>query len=340
MRTSDFDYALPPDRVAQEPAQPRDSSRLMVLDRSTGQTEHHHFRDLPGFLDSPDALILNETRVIPARLPASKLPDGGKAEVLLLKRRGAMTWEVMVGGKGIQPGKQLEVSGRLRCEVLEDLGGPRRLVRFDSPITPLLDEIGSPPVPPYIRKPLRSANQYQTVYARHPGSAAAPTAGLHFTTDVLADLERRGVAIAAVTLHIGLDTFAPVTVEMPEQHPIHTEWCSVSDAVVSAVRGARGINGRVIAVGTTSVRALESASREATRGEIIRSFEGPTDLFVLPGFEFRVVDAMLTNFHLPRSTLLMMVSAFAGRERILEAYDVAIAEGYRFYSFGDAMLIL
>jgi S-adenosylmethionine:tRNA ribosyltransferase-isomerase len=314
------------------------SSRLMVLDRSTGQIEHHHFRDLPEFLHSHDALILNETRVIPARLSASKLPDGGKAEILLLKRRGPMAWEVMVGGKGIRPGKQLEVKHRLRCEVLEDLGGPRRLVQFSSPITPLLDEIGSPPVPPYIRKPLRSANEYQTVYARHPGSAAAPTAGLHLTNDLLANLERRGVAIAAVTLHIGLDTFAPVTVEVPEQHPIHTEWCSVSDAVVAAVRGALG--GRVIAVGTTSVRALETASRQATRGEIIRSFEGPTDLFILPGFEFRAVGAMLTNFHLPRSTLLMMVAAFAGRERILKAYDIAIAEGYRFYSFGDAMLIL
>ena len=340
MRTSAFDYDLPPDRIAQEPAAPRDSSRLMVLDRTTGQIEHHHFRDLPGFLHLHDALILNETRVIPARLAASKLPDGGKAEILLLKRRGPMAWEVMVGGKGIRPGKQLEVSGRLRCEVLEDLGGPRRLVRFSSPITPLLEEIGSPPVPPYIRKPLRSANEYQTVYARRPGSTAAPTAGLHFTNDVLADVERRGVAIAAVTLHIGLDTFAPVTVEVPEQHPIHTEWCRVSEAVVAAVRGALGGGGRVIAVGTTSVRALETASRQATREEIIRSFEGPTDLFILPGYEFRAVGAMLTNFHLPRSTLLMMVSAFAGRERILEAYDIAIAEGYRFYSFGDAMLIL
>jgi len=340
LRTSDFDYDLPPDRIAQEPTEPRDSSRLMVLDRSTGQIEHHHFRDLPGFLRSHDALILNETRVIRARLSAAKLPDGGKAEILLLKRRGPMAWEAMVGGKGIRPGQQLEVERRLRCEILEDLGGPRRLVQFSSPITPLLDEIGSPPVPPYIRKPLRSADEYQTVYAKHPGSAAAPTAGLHFTNDVLADLERRGVAIAAVTLHIGLDTFAPVTVEAPDQHPIHTEWCRVSDAVVAAVRGAVRTGGRVIAVGTTSVRALETASRQATREEIIRSFEGPTDLFILPGYEFRAVGAMLTNFHLPRSTLLMMVSAFAGRERILQAYDVAIAEGYRFYSFGDAMLIL
>lgn len=340
MRTSDFDYDLPPDRIAQEPTEPRDSSRLMVLDRTTGQIEHHHFRDLPGFLHLHDALILNETRVIPARLAASKLPGGGEAEILLLKRRGPMAWEVMVSGKAIRPGKQLEVSGRLRCEVLEDLGGPRRLVRFSSPITPLLEEIGSPPVPPYIRKPLRSANEYQTVYARYPGSIAAPTAGLHFTNDILADLGRRGVALAAVTLHIGLDTFAPVTVEVPEQHPIHTEWCSVSDVVVAAVRGVQSEGGRVFAVGTTSVRALETASRQATREEIIRSFEGPTDLFILPGYEFRSVSAMLTNFHLPQSTLLMMVSAFAGRERILKAYDVAIAEGYRFYSFGDAMLIL
>jgi S-adenosylmethionine:tRNA ribosyltransferase-isomerase len=312
----------------------------MVLDRSTGQIEHHRFGDLPELLQSGDALILNETRVIPARLQASKLPDGGKAELLLLARRESMVWEAMVGGKGVRPGKRLEVAGRLICEVLEDLGGPKRLVRFDSPITPLLDKIGSPPVPPYIRTPLRSSVEYQTVYAKHLGSAAAPTAGLHFTNDLLADIEQRGTAIAPVTLHVGLDTFAPVTVEEAEKHHIHSEWCRVTDTVVDTVRLARGSGGRVVAVGTTTVRTLETAASQAEPVETIRVFEGPTELFILPGFEFRVVDAMLTNFHLPRSTLLMMVSAFAGRERILEAYNIAIAEGYRFYSFGDAMLIL
>ena len=311
----------------------------MVLDRSTGQIEHHSFRDLPGLLHSADALILNETRVIPARLSASKLPDGGKAELLLLARREPMVWEAMVGGKGIQPGKRLEVAGRLRCEILEDLGGPKRLVRFDSPITPLLDEIGSPPVPPYIRAPLRSADDYQTIYAKHAGSAAAPTAGLHFTRDLMVEIERMGVEVAALTLHVGLDTFAPVTVELPAQHTIHSEWCSVSQTVVDTVRRSRDAGGRVVAVGTTTVRSLETAAMQATTAEVLQPFEGPTELFILPGFEFRVVEAMLTNFHLPRSTLLMMVSAFAGRELILKAYDVAIAEGYRFYSFGDAMLI-
>jgi len=312
----------------------------MVLDRTTGQIEHHRFGDLPELLDSNDAMIINETRVIPARLSASKLPDGGKAELLLLVRRKSMVWEALVGGKGLRPGKQLEVGGRLKCEILEDLGGWKRLVRFDSPITPHLDEIGSPPVPPYIRTPLRAPDEYQTVYAMHMGSAAAPTAGLHFTDDILAEIRHHDVGIAAVTLHVGLDTFAPVTVEEAEKHPIHSEWCSVSETVVDAVRRARAAGGRVVAVGTTTVRSLETAALPASPEEIILSFEGPTELFILPGFEYLAVDAMLTNFHVPRSTLMMMVSAFAGRESILNAYATAIAEGYRFYSFGDAMLIL
>ena len=312
----------------------------MVLDRSTGQIEHHRFGDLPELLGSNDALIINETRVIPARLFASKLPDGGKAELLLLVRRESMVWETMVGGKGLRPGKQLEVGGRLKCEILEDLGGPKRLVRFDLPITPHLDELGSPPVPPYIQIPVRSADEYQTVYAMHMGSAAAPTAGLHFTNDILAEIERRGVAIAALSLHVGLDTFAPVTVEKAEKHPIHSEWCSVPETVVDAVRRARAAGGRVVAVGTTTVRSLETAALQSRPEEIILPFEGSTKLFILPGFEYRAVDAMLTNLHLPRSTLLMMVAAFAGHESILNAYAIAIAEGYRFYSFGDAMLIL
>ena len=312
----------------------------MVLDRTTAQIEHHRFGDLPELLGSNDAMIINETRVIPARLSASKLPDGGKAELLLLVRRESMVWEALVGGKGLRPGKQLEVGGRLKCEILEDLGGSKRLVRFDSPITPHLDEIGSPPVPPYIRTPLRAPDEYQTVYAKHMGSAAAPTAGLHFTDDILAEIELHGAAIAAVTLHVGLDTFAPVTVEEAEKHPIHSEWCRVPETVVDTVRRARTAGGRLVAVGTTTVRSLETAAPLARPEQIILPFEGPTELFILPGFEFRAVDAMLTNFHLPRSTLLMMVAAFAGRESILNAYATAIAEGYRFYSFGDAMFIL
>ncbi len=312
----------------------------MVLDRTTGQIEHHRFGDLPDLVRSNDALILNETRVIPARLSVSKLPAGGKAELLLLVRRESMVWEALVGGKGIRPGMQLEVGGRLKCEIIEDLGGPKRLVRFDWPITPLLDEIGSPPVPPYIRTSLRDADKYQTVYAKHMGSAAAPTAGLHFTKDILAEIERHDVAIAAVTLHVGLDTFAPITAEVAEEHRIHSEWCSVPETVVDTVRRARTAGGRLVAVGTTTVRSLETAALPARSEQIILPYEGSTELFILPGFEYRAVDAMLTNFHLPRSTLLMMVAAFAGRESILNAYATAIAEGYRFYSFGDAMLIL
>jgi S-adenosylmethionine:tRNA ribosyltransferase-isomerase len=233
----------------------------MVVDRSTGQIEHHRFRDLPGLLQANDALIINETRVIPARLEASKLPDGGKAELLLLARREAMVWEAMVGGKGIRPGKRLQVADRVDCEILEDLGGPKRLVRFDSPITPLLDEIGAPPLPPYIRTPLRTADEYQTVYAKHLGSAAAPTAGLHFTNDLLAEIERRGIAIAPVTLHVGLDTFAPVTVEEAEKHHIHSEWCKCSEVAVETVREARAVGARVVGVGTTTVRTLETAAK-------------------------------------------------------------------------------
>ena len=311
----------------------------MLLDRRRGSMEHFRFSDLPELLRAGDVLVLNESRVILARLRATKLPGGGKAELLLLARRGVATWEVMVGGKGLKPGRRLAVEGGPEAEILEDLGGPTRLVRFDERIASRLNEIGAPPLPPYIHEPLRDAGEYQTVYAQHPGSAAAPTAGLHFTQSLLGEIAQLGVSVLKLTLHIGLDTFAPVTVEDAESHQIHSEWCQVSQAVVETIEAARSRGGRVIAVGTTTVRALETGARGAPEGALIAPYGGPTELFILPGFEFRVIDAMLTNFHLPRSTLLMMVSAFAGRERILAAYEVAMAEGYRFYSFGDAMLI-
>lgn len=340
MRTADFDYDLPASSIAQTPATPRDSSRLLVLDRAGGPLRHHVFRDLPSLLRPEDLLVLNETRVIPARLMARKQPGGGRAEVLLLKRLGSQAWEALVGGKGLRPGVRLRIEGGPGAVVDEDLGGPRRVIRFDEPISPLLDEIGRMPLPPYIHAPLRAPEDYQTVYAREPGSAAAPTAGLHFTPRLLSAIRDRGVQVAMVTLHIGLDTFAPVTEDDPTRHRIHTEWCRISAETAHAVGAARARGGRVVAVGTTVVRCLETAARSAAPAEGVRPFVGPTDLYLLPGHEFRGVDALITNFHLPRSTLLMLVSAFAGRERVLAAYQTARDLGYRFYSFGDAMLIV
>ncbi len=340
MHTAEFDYDLPPDRIAQRPASPRDSSRLMVLDRRSGSIEHTRFAQLPEFLRPGDALVLNESRVISARLRVWKAPSGGRGELLLLRRQGPRTWEALAGGRGPRPGTRLKVVGGPWAEILEDLGSARRIVRFEREISAELDEIGAPPLPPYIQEPLRDPSQYQTIFARHPGSSAAPTAGLHFTKELLERVIERGVVVCKLTLHIGLDTFLPVTEPDPVNHPIHTEWCRVDEQVGRAVQQARNAGGRIVAVGTTSVRGLETAARQAASGDGLAPFEGTTDLFILPGFEFRIVDAMVTNFHLPRSTLLMMVSAFAGRERILAAYAVAMAEGYRFYSFGDAMLIL
>ncbi|HIE57626.1 MAG TPA: tRNA preQ1(34) S-adenosylmethionine ribosyltransferase-isomerase QueA [Anaerolineales bacterium] len=341
MKTSDFDYDLPPEFIAQNPADPRDSSRLMVLNRATGAVEHHIFRDLEQFLRPGDLLVINETRVIPARLYARKVPTGGRLELLLLRREDARTWESLVGGKGLRPGRriQLEENGPAG-EIIADLGGPRRLVRFDTSIEAHLDRIGHVPLPPYIHAPLEARERYQTVYAREPGSAAAPTAGLHFTPGLMKQLQSRGVKFASVVLHIGLDTFAPVHEENPQEHEIHTEWCQLTSDVAEQIRETKRAGGRVIAVGTTSVRTLESAARGVSPDDVVRPLEGPTDLFILPGYTFQVVDAMITNFHLPRSTLVMLVSAFAGRERVLTAYEMAKRAGYRFYSFGDAMLIL
>ena len=340
MRTADFDYDLPASSIAQAPATPRDSSRLLELSRASGAITHRAFCDLPALLQPQDVVVLNETRVIPARLHAHKDPSGGRVEVLLLKRLGPQIWETLVGGKGLRPGARLLVEGGPGAEVVQSLGGARRTIRFDEPISHRLEEIGQMPLPPYIHTPLRDSRDYQTVFAREPGSAAAPTAGLHFTPELLADIRARGIPVAFVTLHIGLDTFAPVTEEDPIRHPIHTEWCRVSAEAASAVNAARSRGGRIVAVGTTVVRSLETAARSAPPGEVVAPFESPTDLFLLPGHAFRAVDALITNFHLPRSTLLMLVSAFAGRERVLAAYEIATDSGYRFYFFGDAMLIV
>lgn len=339
VKTSDFDYELPPNFIAQTPLEPRDSSRLLVLNRKTGNLEHHIFRDLGDFLHSGDLLVLNETRVIPARVYARKIPTGGRVELLLLRRKDSLTWEALVGGKSLTPGKWIQLEDGPEGEILTDLGGPRRLVRFTESLEPLLDRIGHVPLPPYIRTPLNERERYQTVYAQEPGSAAAPTAGLHFTPGLIKQLKERGVKFASVVLHVGLDTFAPVHEDNPLEHEIHTEWCQLTPAVADLIHKTKQSGGRVIAVGTTSVRTLESAGRVAAAGEIAVPFEGPTDLFILPGYKFSVVDAMITNFHLPRSTLVMLVSAFAELEQILAAYETAKLEGYRFYSFGDAMLI-
>jgi S-adenosylmethionine:tRNA ribosyltransferase-isomerase len=341
LRTSDFDYDLPESFIAQTPVEPRDSSRLLVLHRDTGQIEHRTFREIGEFLRLNDVLVLNQTRVIPARLYARK-PTGGRIELLLLRRRDELTWEALVGGKGLSVGKRARVEGGPALEVVQALGGSERLVRFEQPIEPFLPKVGNVPLPPYIHERLLDPERYQTVYAREPGSAAAPTAGLHFTPRLLSELQARGITLAYLTLHVGLDTFAPVTEDDPLEHKIHTEWCELTSEAAESISQARMKGGRVISVGTTSVRTLESAARtsDLRHSSKIVPYSAPTDLFILPGFRFELVDAMITNFHLPKSTLLMLVSAFAGREAILQAYETAKREGYRFYSFGDAMFIV
>ena len=342
MKTSDFDYHLPESSIAQTPLEPRDSSRLLVLHRQTGTLDHKVFNQIVEYLNPGDLLVLNQTRVIPARIYARK-PTGGKVELLLLRKRDELTWECLVGGKGLRVGKTLALENGPQAEIVAILNGSERLVKFSEPIEPYFPKIGNVPLPPYIHEKLDDPERYQTVYAREPGSAAAPTAGLHFTPRLLEELRAKGVKTAYVTLHVGLDTFAPVNEENPEEHKIHTEWCELSGETADAINATRSAGGRVIAVGTTSVRTLETAGSQSkikNQKTKIEKFIGPTSLYILPGYQFKVVDAMITNFHLPKSTLIMLVSAFAGREKILETYATAIQEGYRFYSFGDAMLIL
>jgi len=338
LHTDDFDYQLPSDRIAQRPAQPRDSSRLLLLDRASGRLEHHTFHQLPDLLRPGDALVLNETRVRPVRLHGRKTDGGGKVELLLLEKQTDVRWQAMVGGSGLRPGRRIALANGLQAEVVDQLEGPRRLIEFTHPVEPVLDELGEMPLPPYIHEPLQHPDDYQTVFAQQPGSAAAPTAGLHFTPELLERLAGAGVSLVRLTLHVGMDTFAPVKTENPAEHPIHTEWCELTPEAAMQLERLRQAGDRIVAVGTTSVRTLETAAR--SKGSRLGPWSGPTDLFILPGFTFQVVDAMITNFHLPRSSLLMLVSAFAGRQRILDAYQSAIDHGYRFYSFGDAMLIV
>ncbi len=340
MKLSDFDYDLPPERIAQTPLARRDASRLLVLERSSGELRHAVFSQIGQFLTPGDLLVINRTRVLAARLHAAKVSTGGKVELLLLNQREPQIWEAMVGGKSVKAGLRLKVSEDLEAEVVSELDGPRRLVRFSRPVETDLDELGEMPLPPYIHERLEDPERYQTVYSQQLGSAAAPTAGLHFTPSLLAELQASGIHLAEVTLHVGLDTFAPVTEEDPAQHHIHTEWCQLPQETADLVNQTRQAGGRVVAVGTTSVRTLESAARKSGIPGQAAAFEGYTDLFILPGYQFQIVDAMVTNFHLPKSTLLMLVSAFAGRETILRVYQAALEAEYRFFSFGDAMLIL
>lgn len=328
MLTRDFDYELPEERIAQEPA-PRGESRLLVLD-ADGPERHRRIRDLPALLRPGDLLVLNDTRVIPARLFGHR--GEGKMEVLLVEKLGDRDWEALVRpGRRARPGTVI-VFEDLSAEVI-DKRDDRYHLRFSEPVEPHLDRLGHVPLPPYIHRPDEPADRerYQTVFARNPGAIAAPTAGLHFSQELLREIAAAGIGIARVTLHVGIGTFKPVSVEKIEDHRMDRERYEVGEETAEAIRRTRESGGRIVAVGTTVVRTLESSGGEAG--------SGATDLFITPGFRFRVVDVLLTNFHLPRSTLLMLVSAFAGRERVLAAYEEAIREGYRFYSYGDAMLL-
>ena len=338
MKTSDFDYTLPPERIAQVPAEPRHSSRLLVYSRQSKKIEHSFFWQLEMFLKPGDLLVVNQTKVIPARIHAQK-PTGGRVELLLLKKIDSMTWEALVGGSRMKAGLNLGMENGPAATILEDREGSRRIVRFEEPIEPYLDGFGEMPLPPYIHTRLEDPDRYQTVYARVSGSAAAPTAGLHFTPELMATLLQKGFEFAEVTLHVGLDTFAPVNEDNPQTHQIHSEWCEVNQKAVKKINSTKKNGGRIVAVGTTSVRTLETAARDAKEEDTVAEYCGPTDLFILPGYEFKSLDALITNFHLPKSTLLMLVSAFTGREEILRVYQEAIRNNYRFYSFGDAMLI-
>jgi S-adenosylmethionine:tRNA ribosyltransferase-isomerase len=336
MRTEEFNYDLPEHFIAQVPVEPRDHSRLLVLNRESGEIEHRKFFEIIDYLDPGDLLVVNETRVIPARLYGKKLPGGGKIEVLLLNKRGNLRWESLVGGSGMKVGREFQIENGPEGEVEAVLEGSKRIVRFVEPIEQFFDQAGHTPLPPYIHDYVGDPERYQTVYNHNPGSAAAPTAGLHFTPELLAKIQDKGVRLAKIELRVGLDTFALVTEEFVEEHLIHREWCYLSQEVAGLIRKTKAEGGRVIAVGTTSVRTIESASRMGK----IEAFSGETDLYITPGYTFKCVDAMITNFHLPKSTLLMLVSAFAGREKIFQAYEVAKAEGYRFFSFGDAMFLM
>ena len=340
MKTSDFYYDLPQELIAQTPLDKRDASRLMTLDRVTGETAHHHFYELPDFLRPGDCLILNDSRVLPARLLGQRLPGGGACEVLLLIDRGEKTWECLVRpGRKMRTGAKLSFgNGELTAEVVGELEGGNRLVRFDYEgiFLEVLERLGKMPLPPYIKEELQDQERYQTVYSKVLGSAAAPTAGLHFTPELLEKIAAKGVGIGYVTLHVGLGTFRPVKEEEITDHDMHSEYCVIPQETADLINETRKNGGRVICVGTTSCRTIESwAGEDGT----MTATGGWTNIFIYPGYRFKVMDALITNFHLPESTLIMLVSALAGREHVLSAYKEAVKERYRFFSFGDAMFI-
>ncbi|MFC2026858.1 tRNA preQ1(34) S-adenosylmethionine ribosyltransferase-isomerase QueA [Chloroflexota bacterium] len=347
MKTSDFDYNLPVELIAQTPVEPRDSSRLMVLNRGDGSIEHRIFSEITGYLHPGDVLILNDSRVMPARFNGRKAGTGGKVEILLLRRSGDGLWQALLKpGKRVNTGTRIEVdaspeadsaqAAALLAEVVGVMEGGVRLVRFSN--ERLLSVVGKTPLPPYIHTPLTDTGRYQTIYAAKNGSVAAPTAGLHFTPGLLDELERKGVTCCFVTLHIGLDTFRPVKEEDPENHPVYCEYGLLSEEAAGELTRAKRKGRRIVCVGTTTARLLEHVAKVS--GGELEPFEGWVDLLILHGYRFRFIDALITNFHLPRSTLLMMVSAFAGIDIIKQAYSEAIAKSYHFYSFGDAMFIL
>jgi len=340
-RTSDYDFELPADRIAQRPLDRRDASRLMIVNRATGEIRHGTFRDVAELIEPGDVLVVNRTRVLRARLLGTRA-SGAPAEILLLKPLGDARYEAMVspGGK-LKPGRRVDIAPGFSAEILETTDRRTRIVRLNSelPLDDAIERYGHVPLPPYIERPdaAADADRYQTVFARESGSVAAPTAGLHFTQDLLRTLEARGVARAEILLHVGAGTFKPVEVDDPSQHVMHEEWYSVSGDAARTINERRAAGGRVWAVGTTSVRTLESASND---DGTVRAGEGETRIFIRPPYQFRAVNRIVTNFHLPRSTLMMLVAAFAGYELTMRAYRVAIEEGYRFYSYGDAMVIL
>lgn len=340
MRKEDFNFDLPEELIAQDPLEDRSSSRLLVLDKETGKTEHHVFREIIDYLEAGDCLVINDTKVIPARLIGSKIGTDAKIEVLLLKRKENDVWETLV-----KPGKKAKIGTRISFgdgllvgEVVDIVEEGNRLIHFEYEgiFEEILDRLGQMPLPPYISHQLEDKNRYQTVYAKHSGSAAAPTAGLHFTPELLKKIEEKGVQIARVTLHVGLGTFRPVKVDNILEHHMHSEFYQIEEEAAEKINTAKANGKRVIAVGTTSCRTIESAAKE---DGTIAPVSGWTDIFIYPGYQFKVLDCLITNFHLPESTLVMLVSALAGREHVLNAYEEAIKERYRFFSFGDAMFI-
>ena len=340
LKKSDFYFDLPQELIAQDPLEDRSSSRLLVLDKNTGEISHHIFRDIIDYLHPGDCLVLNNTKVIPARLLGEREGTGGHVEVLLLKRKEADVWETLVKpGKKCKPGQRLNFGdGLLKAEVLETVEEGNRLIRFEYEgiFEEVLDKLGEMPLPPYITHKLKDKNRYQTVYAKYEGSAAAPTAGLHFTRELLQQIADKGIKIAYVTLHVGLGTFRPVKEENVLEHHMHSEYYQVTEEAANTINETKRNGGRVICVGTTSCRTIESASSE---DGVVKAGSGWTDIFIYPGYKFKVLDCLITNFHLPQSTLVMLVSALAGKDHVLAAYKEAVKERYRFFSFGDAMFI-